>query len=101
MQNTLIAVELHIFQKKLKKRIQEYHSKYLQNTSRIFNNVWILLCWIHLFYKKGTKLIDYTNLFSPNEYELIILLGQYGFTLITRNSNSCNPSILQYSVTLY
>ena len=81
MQNTLIAAKLHIFQKKLKKRTQKYHNKYLQNTSRIFNNVWILLCWIHLFYKKGTKLIDYTNLFSPNEYELIILLGAIWFYL--------------------
>ena len=46
---------------------QKYHNKYLQKTSIRFNNVWILLNWNYRFCAK--RLLDYTNLCSPNEYE--------------------------------
>ena len=45
MQHTLIALELNIFQKKLKKnhRQKTDHNKHFQNKSIQFNNVWMLL----------------------------------------------------------
>ena len=33
------------------------------------DNMWILLYWIFDFMLKGKSLLDYTDLFSPNDYE--------------------------------
>ena len=33
------------------------------------DNMWMLLHWIFDFMLKGKSLLDYTDLFSPNDYE--------------------------------
>ena len=47
---------------------QNYNNKYLQNTSIRFDNVWVRIRFI-AFMLKSKYLLDYTNLFSPNDYE--------------------------------
>ena len=63
-------LELNVFQKKLENSLE---MKILQrifiNTSISFSNVWIFLYWIYWFFAKGKRLLEYTNLFSPNEYK--------------------------------
>ena len=69
----LIALELNIFQKKLKNL--EAAKISLQNTAfyRIQTNDSIICGYFCIgfidFMLKGKNLLDYINLFSPNEYE--------------------------------
>ena len=48
---------------------QKYRNKFLDNTSIQLENVWILLYLIYWFYAKDKSLLNYTNFFSPKEYE--------------------------------
>ena len=49
----------------------KFYTKYIQNISKSFNNVWTLLYWIYWFYAKNKSLLDYTNLFFHNKYQKI------------------------------
>ena len=48
---------------------QKYQNKYLWNARKWLNNIWIFLLGLLVFMLKGKSLIDYTNLFSPIQYE--------------------------------
>ena len=48
---------------------QKYHNKHLCDTTIQFENVWILCIRFIDFMLKDKNLLDYSNLFSPNEYE--------------------------------
>ena len=65
MQYISIALELNIFQKKLKNN--------LTNISRTQTYDLIIIgyfCIVFIdFLLKGKRLLDYTNLFSPSDYE--------------------------------
>ena len=70
MQHTLIALELNIFQKKLKKIIDKR-----QITTNIFrikaysSIMYGYFCIDFIDFKlKGKRFLDYTNLFSPTKY---------------------------------
>ena len=60
IQYILIALELNIFQKKLKNVItkQKYNNKYLENTSKPFDNVWIFCIGFIDFMLHGQILLE-------------------------------------------
>ena len=69
----MTASELNIFQKKLIRSLAiKLPQKYLQNTCKQLNNVWILYIGFIDFLLKDKYLSDYTNLLSPNKYEKMI-----------------------------
>ena len=51
----------HIPKEILKNRSKQKYTKYVQNTSIRFDNMWIFLYWIYWFYVTGKCLLDYTN----------------------------------------
>ena len=67
MQSISIALELNLYQKKLKYRKQKYHNKYLWST-RIRFDVNFCIGFV-CFMVKGRNLLYYRNLFSSNGYE--------------------------------
>ena len=69
----MTASELNIFQKKLKKSLAiKLPQKYLQNTCKQLNNLWILYIGFIDFLLKDKYFSDYINLLSPNKYEKMI-----------------------------
>ena len=70
MQSILIALELNIFQKKIQKFIEK---KDITNIYKIQAYDSIMCGYFCIgfidFMLKGKSLLDYTNLFSPNDYE--------------------------------
>ena len=71
MQHTSIALDLNLFQEKQKKvyRQQKYHNKYFRIEA--YNLMCGYFCTVFIdFMLKGKSLLNYTNLFSPNEYEM-------------------------------
>ena len=70
MQSTLIALELNIYQKKLKKSKET--KNIITNIYRIqkYDSMCGYFCMGFIdFMLKGKSLLDYKYLFSPNEYE--------------------------------
>ena len=50
-------------------RKKNYRNKYLKNANIQVDNVWYFSIGFIGFMLEGKSLLDYTNLFSPNEHE--------------------------------